>query len=135
MKDRASEIFQVLTDVYGTSPWSLQQIINDLNQDSTDYFFERESGELVGFLAIQNLVGELEITNIAVRKSHQGRGIAKCLMKNLDDHLETVFLEVRESNLAAQALYRSCGFEVIGKRKSYYANPLEDAIIMRRESK
>lgn len=135
MKDRASEIFQVLTDVYGTSPWSLQQIINDLNQDSTDYFFERESGELVGFLAIQNLVGELEITNIAVRKSHQGRGIAKRLMKNLDDHLETVFLEVRESNLAAQALYRSCGFEVIGKRKSYYANPLEDAIIMRRESK
>ena len=83
-------------------------------------------------MAIQNLVGELEITNIAVRKSHQGRGVAKRLMTNLEQRLETIFLEVRASNAVAQALYESHGFEVVGRRKDYYRQPVEDAILMQR---
>ncbi|WP_162012381.1 ribosomal protein S18-alanine N-acetyltransferase [Streptococcus sp. S784/96/1] len=133
MRDRASEIFEVLTDVYGTSPWNLEQIIADLEQENTDYFFEYTDGQLSGFLSIQNLVGELEITNIAVRKEYQGQGIAKRLMEQLDERSETVFLEVRESNLPAQALYQKYHFKMIGRRKEYYHNPIEDAILMRRE--
>lgn len=135
MRDRASDIFEVLTDVYGTSPWNLEQIITDLEQENTDYFFEYMNGQLGGFLSIQNLVGELEITNIAVRKECQGQGIAKRLMEQLDERSETVFLEVRESNLPAQALYQKYHFEMIGRRKEYYHNPIEDAILMRRERK
>lgn len=135
MRNRASEIFEVLTAVYGTSPWNLDQIIADLEQENTDYFFEYINGELAGFLSIQNLVGELEITNIAVQKSYQRQGIARRLMEQLDERLETVFLEVRESNLPAQTLYQKYGFEIVGRRKQYYHSPIEDAILMRRERK
>ena len=131
-RDKVQEVFDLLTDVYGESPWTFEQIETDLAQGNTDYFFDYQNGQLVGFLAIQNLVGELEITNIAVRKSHQGRGVAKRLMTNLEQRLETIFLEVRASNAVAQALYESHGFEVVGRRKDYYRQPVEDAILMQR---
>ncbi|MGT2682836.1 ribosomal protein S18-alanine N-acetyltransferase [Streptococcus porci] len=135
MRDRASEVFEVLTDVYGASPWNLEQILSDLEQENTDYFFEYALGELVAFLSIQNLVGELEITNIAVKKNFQGQGLAKRLMDQLEGRLEAVFLEVRKSNLPAQSLYQKYGFKAVGKRKNYYRNPCEDAILMRREGR
>ena len=89
--------------------------------------------DVVGFLALQYLVGELEVTNIAVLKAYQGRGYASQLMKHLEDRSEPIFLEVRTSNQVAQALYRRFGFENLGIRKNYYHEPQEDAVIMRRE--
>ena len=52
-----------------------------------------------------------------------------CHIKNID----TLFLEVRESNAPARGLYTKMGFEEIGKRKYFYSNPVEDAICMRKE--
>lgn len=132
MNQVSQAIYDVLLDVYQQSPWSLEQIQRDLDQDNTDYFLEYEGEQLVGFLSIQNLVGELEITNIAVRQSCQGQGVAKKLMTNLDDRQETIFLEVRESNGKARRLYQQFGFTEVGRRKDYYRQPLEDAIVMQR---
>ncbi|MBM7642814.1 ribosomal protein S18-alanine N-acetyltransferase [Streptococcus loxodontisalivarius] len=132
--DYAGAVFAILQDVYDKSPWSLEQIATDLEQDHTDYFFVQDgSGQIVGFLAIQNLVGELEITNIAVLKSHQGQGYAGKLMQFLAERSESIFLEVRASNKAAQALYQKYGFTTIGRRKNYYHEPTEDALIMQRQ--
>lgn len=131
--ETAQAIFEVLTDVYGKSPWTLEQIDRDLVQDNTDYFFEYRESELVAFLAIQNLVGELEITNIAVKRAYQGQGIASKLLDQLKEHQETMFLEVRQSNQKAQGLYKKYWFKEVGRRKDYYNNPVEDAIIMQRE--
>ncbi|MFA9414104.1 MULTISPECIES: ribosomal protein S18-alanine N-acetyltransferase [unclassified Streptococcus] len=128
----AQAIYDILTDVYGQSPWSLEQISADLDKPESQYFYRYEGQELVGFLAVQLLVGELEITNIAVKRAYQGRGLADQLMQALAKERQPIFLEVRSSNQAAQALYLKHGFSAVGRRKNYYHQPTEDAIIMTR---
>lgn len=83
-----------------------KQILADMQQDSVDYFCGKDK-EMVGFLAIQQLVGELEITNIAVKKAYQGCGLGSQLLTNLDQIDFPIFLEVRASNTSAQTLYQN----------------------------
>ena len=133
LTQKVTAVYDILSDVYDVSPWTEEQILSDMQQDSVDYFFVEEGKEIIGFLAIQQLVGELEITNIAIKKAYQGHGLGSQLLANLDQVDFPIFLEVRASNTPAQALYQKFGFEVIGKRKQYYHEPIEDAIIMKRE--
>ncbi len=133
LTQKVTAVYDILSDVYDVSPWTEKQILSDMQQDSVDYFFVEEDKEIIGFLAIQQLVGELEITNIAIKKAYQGHGLGSQLLANLDQVDFPIFLEVRASNTPAQALYQKFGFEVIGKRKQYYHEPIEDAIIMKRE--
>lgn len=126
-------IFSVLESAYGTSPWTRSQLKADYNQANTEYFFLVDDDHVIGFLSIQDLFGEIELTNIAVAKAYQNQGFAKQLLSNLDSFEEPIFLEVRQSNQKAQDLYLQFGFEIIGHRKAYYHNPIEDAILMKRE--
>ena len=132
---KAEEILALLSDVYGLSPWNLEQIEADLKQANTEYFYLYEAQALIGFFAIQDLAGELEITQLAVKKAYQGQGLANQLMGFLADRPERLFLEVRVSNKVARALYEKHGFQPVGQRKNYYQNPVEDAILMVREGK
>ena len=132
---KAEEILALLSDVYGLSPWNLEQIEADLKQVNTEYFYLYDDQILIGFLALQDLVGELEITQLAVKKAYQGQGLANRLMGFLADRPEGIFLEVRASNQVAKALYEKHGFQPVGQRKNYYQNPVEDAILMAREGK
>ena len=132
---KAEELLDLLSDVYGLSPWNLEQIEADLKQVNTEYFYLYEAQALIGFLAIQDLAGELEITQLAVKKAYQGQGLANQLMEFLSDRPERIFLEVRASNQVARALYEKHGFLPVGQRKNYYQNPVEDAILMAREGK
>ena len=132
---KAEELLDLLSDVYGLSPWNLEQIEADLKQVNTEYFYLYEAQALIGFLAIQDLAGELEITQLAVKKAYQGQGLANQLMEFLADRPERIFLEVRASNQVARALYEKHGFQPVGQRKNYYQNPVEDAILMVREGK
>ena len=132
---KAEELLALLSDVYGLSPWNLEQIEADLKQVNTEYFYLYEAQALIGFLAIQDLAGELEITQLAVKKAYQGQGLANQLMEFLADRPERIFLEVRASNQVARALYEKHGFLPVGQRKNYYQNPVEDAILMAREGK
>ena len=132
---KAEELLALLSDVYGLSPWNLEQIEVDLKQANTEYFYLYEAQALIGFLAIQDLAGELEITQLAVKKAYQGQGLANQLMEFLSDRPERIFLEVRASNQVARALYEKHGFLPVGQRKNYYQNPVEDAILMAREGK
>ena len=132
---KAEEILALLSDVYGLSPWNLEQIEADLKQANTEYFYLYDDQTLIGFLALQDLAGELEITQLAVKKAYQGHGLANQLMGFLADRPERLFLEVRVSNKVARALYEKHGFQPVGQRKNYYQNPVEDAILMVREGK
>jgi ribosomal-protein-alanine acetyltransferase len=92
---------------------------------------------IVGFLVARHLPPEWELENIVVAPAARRKGIGKQLLHALlttarGTDGNSVFLEVRQSNLAAQALYERCDFEVHGCRKSYYSNPIEDAILYRR---
>lgn len=88
--------------------------------------------------AIAFAVGEDgEVLNVAVEPGFRGRGLAGRMLDALLIELgargvRTAFLEVRESNRAARALYGSRGFTEIGRRKAYYRRPVEDAVVMRR---
>lgn len=82
------------------------------------------------FPALDGAPPEREILNLAVAPKYRGMGIARALLKHELSPRATYFLEVRESNLAAQALYRKCGFIETGRRLGYYEFPNEAAIVM-----
>jgi [ribosomal protein S18]-alanine N-acetyltransferase len=91
-------------------------------------------GAIVGFLVARQIAPEWELENIVVAAHARRNGHGKRLLQSLltharDTNSAQVFLEVRESNLAARKLYETFGFQESGRRKSYYDNPLEDAIL------
>lgn len=94
------------------------------------------SEAVVGYAVALTVLDESEILNIAVNPSMRGRGLGGRL---LDAAIAEVvargavaaFLEVRESNAAARALYRSRGFEELSRRRGYYRTPVEDALVLR----
>ena len=130
--DVAQTIYEVMTDIYPVSPWTLEQIQADLSQDQTWYALAYDEEEVIGFLAIQENLFEAEVLQIAVKKAYQGQGIAPALFATLPTDKE-IFLEVRKSNHRAQAFYKKEKMAVIAERTVYYHNPVEDAIIMKRE--
>ena len=130
--DVVQAIYEVMTDVYPVSPWTLEQIQADLSQDQTWYALAYDGAEVIGFLAIQENLFEAEVLQIAVKKAYQGQEVASALFATLPTDRE-IFLEVRKSNQRAQAFYKKEKMAVIAERKSYYHNPVEDAIIMKRE--
>ena len=130
--DLVQAIYEVMTDVYPVSPWTLEQIQADLSQDQTWYALGYDGAEVIGFLAIQENIFEAEVLQIAVKKAYQGQGVASALFATLPTDKE-IFLEVRKSNQRAQAFYKKEKMAIIAERKAYYHNPVEDAIIMKRE--
>ncbi len=94
------------------------------------------SGTVVGFVVVGLTPPEAELESIAVVDEYQRRGVARRLFEAAADELRRtrvseVFLEVRESNQPAMTLYQTLGFTQSGRRKGYYADPVEDAILMR----
>ena len=130
--DLAQAIYAVMTDVYSVSPWTLDQIQVDLSQDQTWYALAYDGTEVIGILAVQENLFEAEVLQIAVKQIYQGQGIASALFAILPTDKE-IFLEVRKSNQRAQAFYKKEKMAVIAERKVYYHDPVEDAIIMKRE--
>lgn len=90
----------------------------------------------LGFLAARQMSLEWELENVVVSSASRRRGIGRRLLKALLDAARqtdsaSVYLEVRQSNAAARALYEQAGFVLSGRRKSYYKDPQEDAILYR----
>lgn len=121
-----------------SSPWSEDSICSFIQDDlNRACFVAAISGSpfnVVGYVAIQYVLDEAEISNIAVSPEIRGGGVGRALLSKAVSFLaekgvHKIFLEVRESNIAARSLYASFGFESIGRRPKYYSNPDEDAII------
>jgi ribosomal-protein-alanine N-acetyltransferase len=95
-----------------------------------------QSGNVVGFIIGRQVADEWEIENIAVTGSARRCGLGSRLVGELLDLVrsrsgKSVFLEVRESNRAARSLYEKWAFLEVGRRKMYYQNPAEDALILK----
>jgi ribosomal-protein-alanine N-acetyltransferase len=91
---------------------------------------------VVGFIVGREANDEWEVENIAVTGAARRCGLGSRLVGELLDHVRnrggrTVFLEVRESNRAARSLYEKWAFIEVGRRKMYYQNPAEDALILK----
>ncbi|HUK87130.1 MAG TPA: ribosomal protein S18-alanine N-acetyltransferase [Terriglobales bacterium] len=95
-----------------------------------------EEGKVCGFVVGRELGEEWEIENVAVAGPARRRGLGTRLVGELLDHARvwgahSVYLEVRESNRAARALYEKWAFVESGRRRSYYHDPEEDALVYR----
>jgi ribosomal-protein-alanine N-acetyltransferase len=95
---------------------------------------------LAGYVVAWYVLDEGELANLAVAPDLRGQGIGRSLLDAVLNDAELrgtaqLFLEVRQSNQAARRLYASKNFEEIGRRKRYYRNPTEDALILRRTLK
>ena len=128
----AEELEQLLLAVYEVSPWTAGQVEEVLRSDVNSCALAEDESRLVGFLVWQETDFEAEVLQIAVLPSYQGQKIATALFDFLPADKE-IFLEVRKSNQRAQAFYKKEKMAVIAERKSYYHDPVEDAIIMKRE--
>ena len=93
-----------------------------------------EAGQISGFICAKPVGGEWEIENVVVAAQLLRRGIADRLLQELIQRAESepaaaILLEVRESNLPARRLYEKRGFREVGRRRTYYKDPPEDAIL------
>ena len=119
-----------------TMPWSRGAFLYEIEQNRVARcLVVREDGHLVGYLCVWEVADELHITNIAVHPEARRRGIGRQLLGEvLTDArrrgLRLVALEVRPSNAEARALYESFGFRVVGRRRGYYYDTGEDALVM-----
>ncbi|PWT87329.1 MAG: ribosomal-protein-alanine N-acetyltransferase [Blastocatellia bacterium] len=90
---------------------------------------------IAGYIVARETAGELHVNNVAVRAEFQRKHIGSALLERVLEKARELgatngFLEVRSSNLAAQAMYEKCGFKAIASRQNYYSEPREDAIVM-----
>ncbi len=105
------------------------------NNDTFRIIIWKEKEEILGHCVLFRVMDEAEITSFSVRKDLRGRGIGSAFLSELlkylrEDGAKIAYLDVRESNLAARALYGKCGFSEVGRRKRFYQKPVEDAIGM-----
>lgn len=95
----------------------------------------RDSQSLAGYIVARMGANELHINNVAVRENYRRRGLGYDLLNKILEEgrrsaVPCAFLELRAGNSAALALYEKCGFRVISRRKKYYSEPSEDALVM-----
>ena len=95
---------------------------------------QRHGTAILGFLVARQMSREWDLENIVVAEENRGQGIGTFLLAELvlraqSTGSDTIFLEVRESNFAARALYAKFGFTETGRRRGYYSNPTEDAVL------
>lgn len=118
-----------------TVPWTEDDFLTLLSRDYAVTIIAEENNAAVGYGCATAVAGEAEILNLAVDEKERRRGIGRELLIRLikavaDRGARRIFLEVRESNAGARALYSSAGFAETGVRRNYYRLPAEDAIIM-----
>jgi len=119
------------------SPWDQAMYLHELGEPSSVFLAARSPDDLVGYVCARYLFEEGHVFKIAVRPSWRRRGVAGRLMARLTEEfkrraVEVIWLEVRERNLAAQEFYAGLGFEAVGRRRRYYSDTGEDAIVLMR---
>ena len=119
-------------------PWSEQSIAGELKNPLSLWLVAVEDDRVIGYVGSQTVLGWTDIMNVAVHPDHRRKGVAEALLRALMERLrqnkcESLTLEVRASNAGAIALYEKLRFTEVGRRKNYYRNPKEDALILRLE--
>jgi len=117
-------------------PWSFRDFAETLASGVTFLVAADDTGQVAGFLVARHAADEGEILNVGVLPPHRRRGVARALVAEGLAQLARLgarhaFLEVRESNAGARALYRGFGFAEVARRRGYYRRPVEDAIVLK----
>ena len=122
-----------------TSPWKAETFLGLIGRDGAElWVIEHSRVGVIAYGVLWCLLDQGELANMAVAPEFLGQGLAVELLNHLlevasNRGVESIYLEVRESNERAADLYLGFGFEEIGGRESYYDFPKEDARVMRIE--
>jgi ribosomal-protein-alanine N-acetyltransferase len=121
-----------------SDPWSANAFHEALTHPAVFFACARRGGaDIAGYVVAWFAADEGEIANLAVSPNAWGGGVGRALLNSALEVAASrgaaaVYLEVRDSNERARRLYRSSGFEEVGRRRRYYRHPVEDAIVLRR---
>ncbi|MEX2467626.1 MAG: ribosomal protein S18-alanine N-acetyltransferase [Gemmatimonadota bacterium] len=130
-----SAVIAIETEAFST-PWQADTFEGLIGREGLELLtFEDPGDGILGYAVLWCVLDQGELANIAVRPDLRGRGLGARLLQAVLDTcrrrgVESLYLEVRESNLAAAALYERFGFRDVGRRKNYYQSPPEDARVM-----
>lgn len=117
------------------APWTRGMFEETLSSPVAASYIVEQAGKIVGYIIFYAAAREIHVMNIAVHPGLRQRGLASWMMSRIiglarKSSAEVCFLEVRESNIPARGLYEKLGFKPVGKRKGYYRETGEDAIVM-----
>lgn len=115
--------------------WNENMLLNEINNSVTTYLAMEVDGKLLAYAGFWLVAGEAQVTRVAVADAERGQGYgtrmtAALINKAWEMGAEAITLEVRESNIAAQRVYFTCGFASEGIRPNYYEDNHENAVIM-----
>ncbi len=128
-------IMEIEKDAF-TTPWPKESFLLEITKNQLARYIVAEIDNMVvGYGGIWLILDEGHITNIAVESKYRKMGVGKAIVEGLiylctKQGIKAMTLEVRESNISAQNLYKKYGFVESGVRPKYYADDNEDAIIM-----
>jgi len=124
-----------------SNPWTRDMYLAELDNRGVSfcYLATDDAGQPVGFCSFWKVIDELHVNNLAVLPPFRRMGVATALLTFVFAEgtrlgAKRATLEVRRSNDAARQLYERFGFTVAGVRRGYYTKPVEDALVLWRES-
>ena len=134
-------IFEQLSELdrlcVGAEGWSAESFRSETEKETGHVLYIMDGERVIALLSGYHAVGEGDITSVAVHPDHRRKGLAEKLMNafehSLPEDTESIFLEVRESNAPAIALYEKCGFVRLAIRKNFYDSPRENAVVMEKK--
>ena len=117
-------------------PWNRSAFVDLVDDPRVAFLIADVGGAVRGYVVAWFVLDEGEIGNLAVAREARRRGIGALLLDGAiaavrASDVETLYLEVRDSNAAARSLYASRGFVEVGRRREYYRKPKEDALVLR----
>lgn len=132
--DDISQVAEIERQIFSI-PWSEKAFRNSMESDNTIYIVAKENNNVAGYAGMYLSFEEGNITNVAVNPLNRRKGIGEKIVRDIlnracEKGVRDVFLEVRETNSVAIALYEKIGFKEEGIRKNFYDKPRENALIM-----
>ena len=138
MKDADLPAVREIESLSFSNPWSDATFRGEIQNKGISFpmiIVRPQDGRVVGYIMYWQIRDEVQINNVAVHPDFRGKGIGEAAMRLVLKEVREkgatfATLEVRVSNAAAVRLYEMLGFKILGTRKGYYTNPVEDAYVM-----
>ena len=132
--DDIAQVAEIERQIFSI-PWSEKAFRDSMESDNTIYIVAKENDNVAGYAGMYLSFEEGNITNVAVNPLSRRKGIGEKIVRDIinrayEKGVRDVFLEVRETNSVAIALYEKIGFKEEGIRKNFYDKPRENALIM-----
>ena len=132
--DDISQVAEIERQIFSI-PWSEKAFRDSMESDNTIYIVAKKNNNVAGYAGMYLSFEEGNITNVAVNPLSRRKGIGEKIVRDIlnrayEKGVRDVFLEVRETNSVAIALYEKIGFKEEGIRKNFYDKPRENALIM-----